>query len=192
MRRSGSLSVTTATPSLISSSTRSHPCSSCSSDDRRRMAEELLDVTLVPVGGRVVADGAAQPKRLDERLHGSGRRVLVLEPGALEAAVVDATAVLQQRQQLGRQVEHRTAAAGAAKQAHAERRERQQCACRRSPPPPTTGVARRRRRCRSPGPRGRARRGSSERRLPRARTGGEGRSRTATAPRATRAPSKRA
>ena len=112
------------------------------------------------------------------------------KPARLKPAVVDAASVLEQREELGRQVDA-DAAQRCGEQAHAERRQRDRPlpADRRHFRPGQQSVAgdvvdaRARR--------GRARTGSSARRRPRARTGGEGRSRTATAPPATRAPSKR-
>ena len=60
------------------------------------MPEELLDVALVGVARRVVADRLAQPHGLDERLHRLRRRVVVLESRVLQLAVVDTTSEAQQ------------------------------------------------------------------------------------------------
>ena len=85
----------------------------------------------------------------------------VVEPGPLEPAVVDAAAVAQQVEQLGRQVDSPSRRERRGRELGAERRERRQCACRRSTPPRSTAAARRRRRCRCRAAGCRARRGST-------------------------------
>ena len=74
-------------------------------DDGGGVAEELLDVALVLVAGRGLADGAADAQRLDEVGDGARRGVAVVEAGPLEPAVVDAAAVAEQVEQLGRQLD---------------------------------------------------------------------------------------
>src|SRR5215467_10041398 len=80
LRRSGSSRVTTAMPSVTLLWTTGMSALALS-DHGGGMAEELLDVALVPVGRLGRPDRPAQPHGLDEGLDGAGGRVVVAEPG---------------------------------------------------------------------------------------------------------------
>src|SRR4051812_34953792 len=87
LRRLGSSRVTSATPRSIDVVTRGRVLLVL--DDGGRVLEEVLDLALVLVCRPTVADRVLQAAGAGEALDGSGRRVPVLEPGPLEAAVVD-------------------------------------------------------------------------------------------------------
>ena len=61
------------------------------------MAEELLDVLRVGVGGGGVTDAPAEAHGADEAVNGPGRGVPAREPGFAEAGGVDAPARVMKR-----------------------------------------------------------------------------------------------
>src|SRR5436190_17241325 len=102
-RRFGSSSVTSPTPRSTDVWMRASGLLVL--DDGRRVLEEVLHLALVLVRRSAVTDRLLQPAGPGEALHGARRRVAVLEPGSLEAAVVDAAPVADEVEHLRRQLD---------------------------------------------------------------------------------------